>query len=286
MKRQILSFLLSVLLLPAALAAQQTGTVAPPTQDSYNNGVYYAPNFGQWAVKLASTITSGSTTVFTVDRGTVQTPDGIVFVPFRANEKISLGSGTVGEIVTISSISGCNVSALSGTFPQCTITLSGTTTNSHFSSELVTSADSGIMEAIGYAEATVGAAGTAGAQVYFNVDCGIITLNTGGATTTSTCFVPNQFYNQGAAARVSTTITTATTWQLGVLGFLTSFTASNSTMAAGTTAFTTQGAYALNLATGATSPGLVAVLVTCTGTPAAGALKTKVWGYVAVQPAF
>lgn len=279
-------------------AAQQTGVPAPVNQPSYANGVYYAPNFGQWSLKLASAITASSTTVFTVNKGYVSTPDGIVFVPLRANEKIWIGTGTLAEIATISSISGCNLAAVDGSTPVCTITLTGTTTNSHNVPEAITSADSGIMEAISFAENAVGTTangvaqgstggGVAGGQVYFEADCGIITLNTGGLTTTSSCFVPNQFFNAGSASRVSTTITVTASWAVGIVNNTSAFSTANATLTAGTTAYGVQGTPAVALVTGATSPNLTAVLITgATSNPGAGAVKTKVWGYTAVQPSF
>ena len=282
-----ISRLILFVLFATALYGQQTGVNAPATQDSYNNGVYYAPNFGQWTVKLASAIVASSTTVFTTDRGFTTTGDGIIFVPFRANERITIGTGTTAEIATVSSITGCNLLAAPGQPPACSITLTGTTTNAHSVGEPITSADFGVMEAVSLAENSVGPSGTAGGQVYFNVDCGIITLNTGGLTTTSTCFVPNQFFNQGSSSRVSTTITTSASWAVGIVNNTAAFSTANSTLTAGTTAYGFQGTPAVALVTGATTPNLTAVLITAgTSNAGAGAVKTKVWGFVAVQPSF
>jgi hypothetical protein len=298
MKRHILTLLVLPALAVCAFAQQWPVPTPSIGEVSYVNGVYYAPNFGLWSLKLASAITSGSTTSFTVNKGFVATPDGIVFSPFRANEKIWIGTGILAEIATVSAVSNCNLSALDGSTPICTVTISAATTNSHSPGEAITSADSGIMEAIGYAENAVGTSsngiaqgaaggGVAGGQVYFAVDCGATTLATGSLTTTTACFVPNQFYNQGSASRVTTTITTSANWSVGVAGANAAFSAANSTLTAGTTAYAVEGTPAAVLATGATAPGLTAVLYTMgTSNPGAGAIKSKVWGYVAVQPAF
>jgi hypothetical protein len=302
MKRHITKFasllsicVLCLLSLPAS--AQQWPVTQPSGSNSYENGVFYAPNFGQWSLKLASAMTGGVTTTFLTNKGFVSTPDGFVFSPFAVGEKIQIGSATSGlDILTITAVSNCNLTALDGQTPICSVTVSAAPANTHNTAEPIVSADSGIMEAIGYAQNAVGSftdgvaqsgGGTGGAQVYFAVDCGITTLSTGGATTTTTCFVPNQFFNQGSASRVSTTITTSTSWAVGVIGSTTAFSTAQATLTAGTTAFTVQGTPAVVLATGATTPGLTALLYTMgTSAPGAGAIKSKVWGYVAVQPAF
>lgn len=306
MKRTLLATL-AVVALALSAFGQQTGVTAPIPNLSYSNGVYYAPNFGLWSIPLTSTITGGSSTSFTVAQGFARTPDGINFVPFVANGKILIGTGSLAEIATVSSVSGCTIAAIAGSqgyntvIPTCTVTLSGTTTNSHYPSEPIGSADAGIMEAISLAQNAVGGqyngqlsnsstsagGGTGGGVVYFSVDCGGTTLSTGALTTTTTCFVPNQFYNQGSASRVTTTITTSANWAVGIVNNTSAFSTANSTLTAGTTAYNVQGTPAVALVTGATAPNLTAVLYTMgTSNPGAGAIKSKVWGYVSVQPSF
>lgn len=267
-----------VVLLAGSLFAQQTPVPVPSVQSTFD-GVYYAPNFGKWQLQLAGAITATGSQAFLVNAGFTTTGDGITFVPFAVNEKISVGTGSTAEIVTISAVSNCNTAALPGSPAVCTVTATSFA-NNHGIGEPVTSADNGSIEALAYAS------NTGGGLVYFSVDCGVVTLSTSGATTTTTCFIPSLYFNQGSAARVTTTITTATDWEVGALGKLASFTTANATLTAGTTAFTTQGVYAMNLTTGATTNSLVAVLVTCTGTAGAGAIHIKVWGYAPAQPAF
>lgn len=281
--KRALSILSSLFLLAGVLFAQQTPVPTPNLGASYDMGVYYAPNFGKWQVPLASAITGASTTVFNAAFAVATTPDGLVFVPFAVNERITIGLGSTQDTVTISALSSCNPgsNAVPGQPVVCSITVSGAPTNSHSAGEPIQSADAGIMEAIGYAQ------NTGGGEVYFVQDCGVVVLSTGGVTTTSTCFVPNEFYNQGSAGRVTTTITTSTGWAIGIVNNTSTFSTNQTTLTAGTTSYGTQGTPAMALVTGATAPNLTAVLITAAGGAAgAGAVHIKVWGYTAAPPAF
>lgn len=277
--KKALAFLL-VILSAGILCAQQTPVPTPNVALSFSDGTFYAPNFGKWQLQLAAPITATGSVAFLVNAGTVVTPDGITFVPFAVNEKISIGLGVgVQEIVTVTGVSGCNAAAVVGNPAVCTVT--ATVANLHSTGEPINSADSGTMEAVAYAS------NTGGGQVYFLVDCGQITLNTGGLTTTSTCFVPNQFYNSGGAARVTTTITVTASWAVGIVNNTSTFTTANSTLTAGTTSFANTGTPAVALVTGATAANLTAVLITgVTSNPGAGVVHVKVWGTTAAPPAF
>lgn len=278
--KRITSLVSLVVLLAGSLFAQQTPVPVPSSQQSFD-GTYYAANFGKWQLQLGGSITSTGSQAFLVNAGFTTTPDGIQFVPFAVNEKVTVGTGTTAEIVTISAVSGCNAAALPGSPAVCTVTATSFS-NSHGIGEPVTSADNGIMEARAYAS------NTGGGLVFFQVDCGIVTLSTGSVTTTSTCFVPNLFFNQGSASRVTTTITsTATGWEVGVTGALATFSTNNTTLTASTTAFTTQGTPAVALVTSATAADLAAVIVTAAGGAAgAGAVHIRVWGYTPAMAAF
>lgn len=273
--------LLAVLCLLAGVAfTQQTAVPTPNVSSSFANGTFYAPNFGKWQLQVANTIAANGTSIL-VNAGYTTTPDGIQFVPFAVKEKINVGTGSTAEIATISAVSGCNALAMPGSTATCTLTV-GALSNAHGIGEPITSADNGIIEAVAYASQT------GGAQVKFVVDCGIITLSTSSQTTTSTCYVPNLFFNQGSASRVTTTITSAATgWEVGVTGALATFSTNNTTLTAGTTAFTTQGTPAVALVTSATASDLAAVIITAAGGNAgAGAVHVKVWGYTPAQPAY
>lgn len=268
-------------LLAGAAFTQQLPTSDPPTRSSFN-GTYFAPNFGKWVVPVGAAIASSGTSLQAAFAVTT-TPDGVEFEPFAANGRINIGTGSIQETATISSVSNCNKGALAlpGQPVVCTITLSAGTTNAHAIGEPITSADNGIMEASQYAQET------GGGNVYFLVDCGIIALSTSSTTTTSTCFVPNVFYNQGSGSRVTTTITTSASWAVGISNATSAFSTANSTLTAGTTSIANQPAIALSAISSPTSNGLTAVLITA-GTSAAGAGKVhvKVWGYSPAQAAF
>lgn len=280
--KRLATLLVSICLLAGVAFTQQTAVPTPNVANSFADGTFYAPNFGKWSVPVGAAIAANGTSLqaaFAV----VTTPDGIAFSPFNAKEKINIGTGSVAEIATISSVSNCNAGALAlpGQPVVCTITLSSGVSNAHSIGEPITSADNGIMEAVSYAQET------GGGQVYFLVDCGIITLSTSGLTTTSTCFVPNVFYNQGAAGRVTTTITTSANWAVGISNATSAFCTANSTLTTGTTCIANQGAYALSAVSSPTANDITAVLITAgTSNAGAGKVHVKVWGYAPAQPAY
>lgn len=198
-------------------------------------------------------------------------------VLFNTNTPISINDANA-EIVTPSAVSiaacpGGNLGV--GASNQCA-SITATFSNTHGASAPVGSGDQGVEEAI--TDAGLQGGGT----VYWQIDTGIVTLNTGGLTTTSTTKVPTNFYNAGASARVTTTITTSTNWAVGISGATAIFASANSTLTAGTTALANQVA---PTSTGTTS-SLTAVLVTVTGANAgAGAVKMRIWGWTPVQAA-
>jgi len=279
--KRTLTALVSIILLAAFAIGQQTPVPFPAVAASYAAGIAYAPNFGKWQIPLGGTVTATGSQSFLLQSAFASTPDGIVFVPFVVNGKITVGTGAQAETVTISAVSGCSGVANYGQTATCTVTATSFA-NNHYIGEPVTSADNGIMEARSYAS------NTGGGLVRFDVDCGVITLATGSQTTTSTCYVPNLIINQGSASRVTTTITSsATGWEVGVTGALATFSTNNTTLTAGTTAFTTQGSPAVALVTSATSADLAAVILTAAGgNPGAGAIHVRVWGFTPAQSAF
>lgn len=269
------TFALLVTLLLAACAFGQN----IPGSGSFASGMYYAPNFGKWKVPIYTGFTGTGSQTMVMQSSTVTTPDGIQFVPFVVNARITVGTGSTQETVAITAVSNCLQNIPNSGVGVCSVTASFS--NAHGSSEPVVSGDNGQMEAIVFAQ------NTGGGQVKFFVDCGVVTLSTSSVTTTSTCYVPNLFFNQGSASRVTTTITTSTGWEVGVTGALATFSTNNTTLTAGTTAFTTQGTPAVALVTSATSANLSQVIVTAAGGAAgAGAIHIRVWGIVPAQPAF
>jgi hypothetical protein len=278
MKRYI-STLLTICALATLGFAQQNPHSDPASQLSFTAGKYVAKQFGKWHLFIApgSSITATGSQTFLASAAQDETPDGIVFVPFVVNGIINVGTGTTLDQVTISNVSGCTPGlALPGATPTCAITATSFA-NSHYAGEPITSADSGIWEAMNYASEA------GGGQVSFLVDCGQITLSLTGLTTTSGCYVPKQFYSSGASAYVVTTITGSTAWLVGISGSTSAFCSSNSTLTAATTCIANMEAPAL---VGSTE-GVTALLITATVANAtAGVVHVKVWGDIPVQSAY
>lgn len=248
---------------------------------SFSAGLFFAPNFGQWSIPIFTGIAATGSQTLVMLSGVASTVDGVQFIPFVVGGRIIVGAGATQETVTITAVSGATLNIIPTGAAIGTCSVTATFANTHTAGEPVSSGDNGTMEAINLA------ANNGGGQVKFFVDCGVITLSTGGVTTTTTVFVPNLLFNQGSSSRVTTTITTSTGWSVGIAGATSCFSTNNTTLTAGTTAFTTQGVPAVALATGATAAGLTAVLVTAAGGAAgAGAIHIKVWGIVPAQSAF
>lgn len=249
--------------------------------------IFYSQGYATWAsVVISGNTSTGSGVSIVVYPGPgsgVETLADGATIPLATIYTTStpigvdIGQGN-GEIFTPTAVSigPCPAGNLGvGGSSQCA-TLTGTLNNTHGQSALVTSGDAGIEEAI------TDAGNQGGGLVFWQVDTGIVTLNTGGLTTTSTTKVPTNFYNAGCSARVTTTITTSTNWAVGISGATGIFASANSTLTAGTTALANQVAPA---STGTTS-ALTAVLITVTGANAgAGAVKARVWGWTPVQAA-
>ena len=108
----------------------------------------------------------------------------------------------------------------------------------------------------------------------------LLTLSTGGTTTDTTAnLLPAGAIIEAVVARVTTTITTATSWQLGDPTTAGRFTAANSTMVAGTTDIGIlhwSGAVS-TLAAGPSQAAAAKVRVTTVGTPGAGAIRITVF---------
>lgn len=261
---------LLVLLLVTTFMVGQSQSAARFTEGAY------APAFGEWTAKMASAISATGSQQFSVNTGTATTNDGVVFVPWVVGGKILVGGPGVAEVVQISAVSGCDTTAQPGLPATCLVTATSFA-NNHSIGEPIASADTGIMEAVGYSSAK------GGGNVTFVVDCGNITLNTGGLTTTSTCFVPNTFINAGSSSRVTTTITVTASWAVGITGSTSAFSTANSTLTAGTTSIANQPAGTLV----GTTTGLGAILITgATSNPGAGVIHVKVWGQTPAQSNF
>ena len=250
-------------------------------------GIYYAPGYATWqGTVISGNAATGSQAIIVTCNsggavGVCQLADGYsapLTAMFNTNTPITLLDANA-ETVTPSAVSGpspCPAGFIGvGAATQC-MTVTATFSNTHGASAPVVSGDAGIEEAI----TDVGASG--GGVVFWEVDTGIVTLSTSGLTTTTTTKVPTNFYNFGAAGRVTTTITVTASWAVGISGATGIFCSADSTLTAGTTCLANQASPA---STGTTS-ALTAILITgATSNPGAGAVKARVWGYTPVQPA-
>jgi hypothetical protein len=279
-------------LLPLSpLAAAQTAPSLVPfgQQFGYQHRVgalFLAPGYGTWnATVLSGNAATGSQSIVISGNsggiGGLSLADGTTIplaVAFNTLTPITIMDANQ-ETVTPSAVStpapcGPGFAGV-GSTTQC-VTVTATFANTHGASAVVVSGDAGIGEAI------TDAGNQGGGLVYWTVDTGVVTLNTGALTTTTTTKVPTTFYGEGAAARVTTTITTSTNWAVGISGSTSAFCSANATLTAGTTCIANQVAPA---AIGTTNT-LTALLVTVTGANAgAGAVKIRVWGWTPVQPA-
>lgn len=289
--KNLFRFVAVLALLAATSFAQTAPSLAfmgQKAQFDHNlNGIWYAPAYATWqATVLSGNSATGSQSIIVLCtaggvQGVCQLSDGYsapLTSIFNTNTPITLLDGNT-ETVTPSAVSGpsaCPVGFLGvGASTQC-MTVTATFANTHGASAPIVSGDAGIFEAI----TDAGAAG--GGVVYWQVDTGLVTLNTGGLTTTTTTKVPTNFYNLGAAARVTTTITTTASWAVGISGATAIFCSANSTLTAGTTCLANQASPA---STGTTS-ALTAILITgATSNAGAGVVKARVWGFTPVQPA-
>jgi hypothetical protein len=203
-------------------------------------------------------------------------PANNVFAPITVDAE----SSALVETVTPTAYSLVGPQTGTGNVPCAAVT--ATFANVHSPSQntyQVISGDQGIQEAIN------DAALNGGGAVYWQIDSGTLTLNTGSQSTSFGANIPVHSVVQGATARVSTTITGCSGgWSLGFSSG-TEFTPANTTLTAGTTTDST--------ATQALVPDYVfnstsaPPKVFCTTSAAtAGAVHAKVWGLKMAPPAF
>jgi hypothetical protein len=273
------TLILGLILASLPLFAQQNLTSTNGFGSSNFNSADY--NYAPIPVFSGSTGT-GAYTISLYDSGIVMPNRRIVAIfgnTAVATENValppfiigSLGSGNQ-ETVTSYTTSGCNiVNTNSANQGGCQI--SATFTYAHGRGDQIQSADSGWQEAVN------DAANLGGGNVFWAIDCGIITLSTSGATTTSTCLIPKDFTNLGGSVHVTTTITTSASYSVGISGATSAFVATCTSLTAG-----------LGCAGFQVSPTIVnggagtgALLITANATAGAGAARVKVWGYTQAQ---
>lgn len=273
---------LALIFAPTVLRAQN---VVPPGDQSVLHRIgnrWEAPAFAFWRTQIVTGNSSTGSQTIIVKASGLKLNDGYTMPcnstfcdPFNTATPITVGAGSVQETVTPSAVSvaACPASAISSSADFCA-SVTATFSNVHGYPEPVVSGDAGIEEAV------TDAGWNGGGAVEWFVDAGNNVI-TGGSTTTLATKVPSTFFIEGASAIVETTITTATTWEVGVSGSPAAFCASNTTLTAGTQCKT---ASVATVGTGSTT--LVGILITPSTTPGAGALKVRAWGLTPVSSAF
>lgn len=296
MKLKLASLIGALLLFSGASFAQQWigGQGAPPgnpASQSYlhrTGNIFNAIGYSNWTAFVISGNTSTGSGVSIVVYAHGSQAGGCVTLAdqscialqniFTTNVKLTVDFGGPNqEFVTPTSVSFglCPVGNLGVGGVSTCATITGTFNNTHGQDAIVTSGDFGIQEAI----TDAGAQG--GGVVFWIVDTGIVTLNTGALTTTTNTTVPTNRSSVGCAARVTTTITTSANWAVGSTAAGSSFSSANTTLTAGTTAVANQ----LNPSSQGTTSAMEAVVFTMgTSNPGAGAIKARVWGFTPVQP--
>lgn len=278
MKKKLLAILAFALALPAFGQINKTTPVS--FMESYGQGVFSSPAYNYTNLRIIGGGSTGTGAYsIQLSTGAITLPDGRRVNIFSNTiiPSITVGQGTTQETVTPSSVSGCtgvNVPIALGGISPCVIT--ATFSNAHGIGELVTSGDNGIVEA------SNDAANNGGGLVYWQADCGLVTLATGGVTTTTTCLVPQSYFLAGASVYVTTTITTSANYSIGTASH-------TATMVATCTSLTA----ALNCSQFTVSPAAVnggtaqtALLVTANAAAGAGAIHLKAYGYTMISSNF
>ena len=247
--------------------------------------IFYAPGYATWqgTILVGNPATGSQSITVTANSGGVagvaSLADG-TSIPladvFNTNTPLYIMDGNA-ETVTPTAVSGpfgCPAGYLGvGSGTQC-MTVTASFANTHGGSAPIVSGDAGIFEAF------TDAGSQGGGLVYWAVDTGTVTLNTGGLTTTTTTKVPTNFISVGASAIVKTTITVTASWAVGISGSTSAFCTADATLTAGTTCIANMN----SPASVGTSQALTAVLFTgVTSNPGAGAIKARLWGWSAVQ---
>lgn len=278
---------LVIILSPLLLVFTPSKAQVGQSQLSRVGGVYNSSAYKDWGAYIASGNTATGSQTITICPWFVNLRDGRVIQPFLADGSavftpITVDIGSNSEVVTPTASSQI-ANPNGGPQPCASVTASFSNTHAVTQSggvTNVTTGDAGIQEAI------TDAAQLGGGQVYFEIDPGVVTLNTGGQTTNmGSIKIPARSLVAGASAKVTTTITTcAGGWSLGIVGGSgTDFTAANTTLTAGTN--TDSSTLASGLPVKTTTAQLPTVFCT-TSAAAAGAVHARYWGYKVVPPAF
>jgi hypothetical protein len=251
-------------------------------------GVYDSTMYKYWGAAVAIGNSATGSQTITVCPAIQSLPDGRQFQPFAsANSTFSpftIDAGTT-NAETVTPTASALVAPPSG-YPnniQCA-QVTASFSNTHGSSAnafQVISGDQGIQEAI------TDAALNGGGLVFWRIDPGIVTLNTGGANTNlGSVKIPTHSVVMHASANVTTTITSCSGgWSLGYSSG-TEFTAAQTTLTAGTTTDTATGASNMTLPVAMVAAATIPINKCTTSNASAGAIHATFSGYKIAAPAF
>lgn len=265
-------------MVPGKVKAQSGGA-----QFSRSVGVYDSTKYASWgAYVLAGNTATGSQTI-TVCPAFAALTDGRVIQPMApangvfAPITIDAAASALAETVTPTAYSLLAPQSGTGNVPCAAIT--ATFANLHsasYSTSQVISGDQGVQEAINDASLN------GGGLVFWQIDPGTVTLNTGGQSTSlGSVKIPTRSVVTAATARVTTTITGCSGgWSLGYTTG-TEFGAANTGLTAGTTTDSSTLVPNYTFNAGAAVP--VAFCTTAAAT--AGAIHAHIVGYKLAAPA-
>lgn len=263
---------------------RKVGAQSGSAQFSRAVGVFDSTKYNAWGGFVLSGNSATGTQTITVCPAMAALPDGRVIQPMApANNvfppiTIDAQSSAVAETVTPTAYSLVAPQSGTGNVPCAAIT--ATFANLHsasYATNQVMSGDQGVQEAMNDASLN------GGGLVYWQIDPGAVTLNTGAqATSLGSIKIPTRSVVTSATARVATTITGCTGgWSLGYSSG-TEFGAANTTLAAGTTtdSSTLVPNYVFNAA------AAVPEAFCTTAAASAGAIHAHIVGYKLAAPAY
>ena len=265
------------------IVPRKIGAQSGSAQFSRAVGVFDSTKYSAWgAFILAGNSSTGLQTI-TVCPAMVALPDGRVIQPMAPANNVFAPitvdpSSSVAETVTPTAYALVAPQSGTGNVPcaSVTATFANLHSASYFTSQVI-SGDQGVQEAINDASLN------GGGLVYWQIDPGVITLNTAGQSTSlGSVKIPTRSVVTSATARVSTTITGCTGgWSLGY-STGTEFASANTTLTVGTT--TDSSTLVPNYVFNAASALPVAFCTTAAAS--AGAIHAHIVGYKLAAPGY
>lgn len=270
MTRKFLSVIAGLALAAMALAGGARAQQATPVH--YSGGMYVASAYNQFRATVIGGVYASGTVTIEVTPAVVTLPDGYSFSPWSTSNPVIFGVGTPDqETLTPSAVSTTSGGQCPG--PGACELLTVTSSNAHGQGDIVMSGS------LGLDEADLDAANNGGGDVFWQCDTGIVTLATGTITNTTGCTIPKTFVTLGSSAYVTTTITAAATYNVGIASHTATFIYACTNLTAGTNC----SQFVPSPTSVAGGTGTTPLLITTSANPGAGALHVRVWGYVPVQ---